>query len=234
MDQYENPSEISKKELMQKLADLGRESSHLTRKDLEAAIKCFKVGYRQHHIPEDTQPEYLEFHEGCKAYLIVLEDGVTARKALKAVAEELDKGSEWVDNIINKRFYYARDIVKHHNHHPIQKAMIKDGSMRKKALEKADTPNSQLRELHEQRKLHTTINTLKGEVGTLQDNDQLQQAKLIKVEKEVDKMKKELNLSGLPDKEAAQLMKQAGISQKTISSSLNISPRTLRRWWKEL
>lgn len=226
-------SNKDKKQLMQEVLSLGKELSHLQRKDLEAAITCLKAGYRQNHIPNDTQPEYLEFHEGCKAYRIVLEDGFTARQALKAVAEELDKDDEWVENIINKRFYYAKDIVRQHNHHPVQKAMIADGSMRKKALTKADTPNSQLRELHEQRKLHTTLNDLKQQVASLQDTGEIQQAKIIKVEQEVGNIKKELNLPNLPDKDVAYLMKQAGLSQKVIAESLGVSLRTVRRWCKE-
>lgn len=209
------------------------EQGLFSRKHLEFLNK--KAIAKLNEVLDDGTPkEYLNLTEGSIAYSQVLDKEATALEALQYVADYFGKDDEWVKEIKDKSYFHAREVVELHNDHPVQKAMVKDGSMRKKALTKAPTPNYQLRELHSQRKLHSTLNSLKAKTKELSDKVEDLSVQTVISDTHLDKVMEILGVEELTNKEKASKLKANKITQKKISEYLDIPLRTVKRWWPTL
>lgn len=205
----------------------------LSRKDIESFKK--KLGTLFNKKMDDGTPrEYINYDQGAKAYSKILETGITAQEALEYVALYYGKDKEWVEEVKNNNYLHAKSVFTAHKEHEVQKAMTKDGTLRPKALKYSRTPNDQLRELHSQRKLHTTLNTLKGEQKELSsDVEELKVQSLI-ADSNIDVLMSTLEINPMSTKEKASKLKQAGFSQSKISYHLGIHINTIKRWWKTI
>lgn len=183
---------------------------------------------------DKADKEYLDLDQGIKAYSKILDTGITAQEALEYVAECYGKDSEWVEEVKKNNYLHATEVFYAHNNHKVQKAMKKDGSLRPKSLKDNPTPNHQLRELHEQRKLHQTLNDIKGKSKELEGRNTQLEADVIHIKTDLDKVKSDLNITGLCDKEVAAKLKSAGIPQEVIATHLGVNIRTVKRWWKTI
>lgn len=188
---------------------------------------------RPENLDKDSK-EYLDLDQGIKAYSKILDTGITAQEALEYVAECYGKDTEWVEEVKKNNYLHATEVFYAHNDHKVQKAMKKDGSLRPKSLKDNPTPNHQLRELHEQRKLHQTLNELKEDSSKLKRDNTKLEANVIHIQTDLDKVKNDLNIGGLCDKEVAAKLKKAGIPQKVIADHLGINIRTVKRWWNDI
>jgi Trp operon repressor len=204
-----------------------------SRKDLE---RLNRLAVRKlNEVTDDGTPKsYLNFDEGITAYSRILETGITAQQALEYVAECYGKDSEWVNEVKNSNYLHARHTVKEHKHHPIQKAMLKDGSMRTKALTNSRTPNQQLRELHSQRKLHTTLQALKEKDLHLEGKVEALEVQSVVTDTNLETVMDLLGVDKLTNKEKASKLKAKGITQKKISDYLCVGIATIKRWWPTL
>lgn len=209
------------------------EQGMLSRKNLD---HIYKMALRKIIATQDdgTPKQYLSYSEGMDAYSKILDTGVTAEEALQYVAICYGKDSEWVDEVKNKNYLHAKRVVEDHREHPIQKAMKKDGTLRTKALTSSKTPNHQLRELHSQRKLHTTIQELHStDLKLREELDQLKAHSAI-TDSDVGMVREHLSLDGLTVKQKASTLKAKDIPQKKVAEYLSIPIRTLKRWWPDL
>jgi len=185
-------------------------------------------------LSEDNTKEYLNKEQGSKAYTKILETGITAQEALEYVAEYYGKDIEWVEEVKNNNYIHAKQVFIDHQEHDVQKAMKQDGTLRPKALKTSKTPNSQLRELHAQRKLHSTLNDLKSTTTNLSTEVEDLQAKSVITDSNVDLVMNILDVDQLSLKEKASKLKAHGFTQTKISTYLGVTTRTLKRWWKDI
>ena len=182
-------------------------------------------------LSEGNTKEYLSLEEGMKAYSRILETGITAQEALEYVAECYGKDKAWVDEVKNNNYLHAKTVYYNHQEHSVQKAMVKDGTLRAKALKDSKTPNKQLIELHGQRKLHSTLNELKDKNNRLSNKIEDLEATTIITESNVDTVMDILDIDKLTSKEKASKLKAKGITQKKIAEFLGVSLPTIKRWW---
>ena len=185
-------------------------------------------------LDDGTKKEYLNLEQGTEAYSKILDTGITAQEALEYVAQCYGKDKDWVDEVKKNNYLHASKVVANHKDHPVQKAMIKDGSMRTKALKSSKTPNHQLRELHAQRKLHTTLTQLKTNAESLTDEVEGLKAQATITDVNVDIVLDLLGLDHLTCKDKAIKLKAKGITQKKIAEYLDVPFRTVKSWWPNL
>jgi hypothetical protein len=185
-------------------------------------------------LSDGTKKEYLNLEQGTEAYSKILDTGITAQEALEYVAECYGKSPEWVEEVKGNNYLHASKVVAHHKHHPVQKAMLKDGSMRTKALKTSKTPNHQLRELYAQRKLHTTLTQLKTNTESLTGEVEGLKAQTIITDVNVDTVLDLLGLDHLTNKDKASKLKAKGITQKKVAEYLDVPFRTVKSWWPKL
>ena len=142
------------------------EQGVFSRKHLEYINK--KAITKLNEVMDDGTPKnYLGKEQGITAYSKILDTGIPAQEALEYVALCYGKDKDWVEEVKNNNYLHTKEVYKEHKDHPVQKAMLKDGTMRPKALKYSRTPNEQLRELHSQRKLHSSLSNLTA------DNEQI-------------------------------------------------------------
>lgn len=195
----------------------------IPRRDLEAFLNSARKTHQTHNTPE-TPKTRLGYLEGRNAYRLLLEipedvDPLpTPRQILKVVADDIGGGSLWIEEILNTRFYYAKDIVSAHSDHPIQKMMLKEGILDKGSLKRAETPNQQLRQLRRQKSIMNRI--LRLEKGM----EELRASSIGKGEEFVGKV--------LTRKEKAKIMRSSGYKLKEIAEKLSVSLSTVKRMIK--
>jgi len=230
-DYEETPEEI----LQQHLAGIEYhiEQGMFSRKDLERLNKL-AVRKLNETLGDGTKKEYLNLEQGTTAYSKILETGITAQEALEYVAECYGKDQEWVREVKDNNYLHAKTVVVQHNDHPVQKAMLKDGSMRTKALKSSKTPNHQLRELHAQRKLHTTLTNLKTDTTTLSNKVEGLEVQTVVMDTHLDTVMDLMGIEKLTAKEKASKLKAKGITQKCASDYLGVPLRTIKSWWPKL
>lgn len=204
-----------------------------SRQDLERLNKL-AVRKLNETLADGTKKEYLNLEQGTEAYSKILDTGITAQEALEYVAQCYGKDEEWVREVKDNNYLHAKTVVAHHKDHPVQKAMIKDGSMRTKALKSSKTPNHQLRELHAQRKLHTTLTELKTNTESLTDEVEGLKAQTTITDVNVDIVLDLLGLDHLTNKDKASKLKAKGITQKKVAEYLDVPFRTIKSWWPKL
>lgn len=185
-------------------------------------------------LADGTKKEYLNLEQGTEAYSKILDTGITAQEALEYVAQCYGKDAEWVDEVKKNNYLHASKVVSYHKDHPVQKAMIKDGSMRTKALKSSKTPNHQLRELHAQRKLHATLSELKENDSILTSKIEGLEVQTVVMDTNLDTVMDLMGIEKLTAKEKASKLKVKGITQKCISDYLQVSLPTIKRWWPNL
>ena len=185
-------------------------------------------------LDDGTKKEYLNLEQGTEAYSKILDTGITAQEALEYVAQCYGKDKDWVDEVKKNNYLHASKVVANHKDHPVQKAMIKDGSMRTKALKSSKTPNHQLRELHAQRKLHTTLTGLKADTTALSSKIEGLEVQTVVMDTNLDTVMDLMGIEKLTAKEKASKLKAKGITQKAVSDYLGVSLRTIKRWWTDL
>ena len=230
-DYEETPEEI----LQQHLAGIEYhiEQGMFSRQDLERLNKL-AVRKLNETLADGTKKEYLNLEQGTEAYSKILETGITAQEALEYVAQCYGKDEEWVREVKDNNYLHAKTVVAHHKNHPVQKAMLKDGSMRIKALKTSKTPNHQLRELHAQRKLHTTLSDLKANDKLLSSKVEGLEVQTVVMDTHLDTVMDLMGIEKLTVKEKASKLKAKGITQKCISDYLDIPIRTIKTWWPKL
>lgn len=231
LEDEESPEEVRQQHLEGIIYHI--EQGMFSRRDLEFINKK-AVRKLNETLDDGTPKEYLNFDQGSTAYSKILETGITAQEALEYVAECFGKDQDWVQEVINNNYLHAKAVVKQHKDHPVQQAMIKDGTMRTKALTSSKTPNHQLRELHSQRKLHSTLNNLKGTTDLLSGKVEDLEVHTTITDIHIDKVMDLLGVEGITSREKASKLKAKGVSQKRISEYLEIPIRTLKRWWNKL
>ena len=185
-------------------------------------------------LADGTKKEYLNLEQGTEAYSKILDTGITAQEALEYVAQCYGKDEEWVREVKDNNYLHAKTVVAHHKDHPVQKAMIKDGSMRTKALRSSKTPNHQLRELHAQRKLHTTLTDLKTNDTILTSKIEGLEVQTVVMDTNLDTVMDLMGIEKLTAKEKASKLKAKGITQKCIADYLGVPIRTMKTWWPKL
>ena len=227
----ETPEEI----LQQHLAGIEYhiEQGMFSRKDLEGLNKL-AVRKLNETLSDGTKKEYFNLEQGTTAYSKILETGITAQEALEYVAECYGKDQEWVREVKDNNYLHAKTVVVQHNDHPVQKAMLKDGSMRTKALKSSKTPNHQLRELHAQRKLHTTLTNLKTDTTTLNSKVEGLEVQTVVMDTHLDTVMDLMGIEKLTAKEKVSKLKAKGITQKCVSDYLGVPLRTIKSWWPKL
>lgn len=185
-------------------------------------------------LSEGNDKEYLNLEQGIKAYSKILETGITAQEALEYVAECYGKDQDWINEVKNNNYLHAKEVFYKHEDHVVQKAMAKDGTLRRKALKNSKTPNSQLIELHGQRKLHSTLNDLKDNNNKLYDKVEDLEATTVITESNVDTVMDILDIDRLTSKDKASKLKAKGITQKKIAEFLGVNIKTVKRWWSTI
>ena len=227
----ETPEEI----LQQHLAGIEYhiEQGMFSRQDLERLNKL-AVRKLNETLADGTKKEYLNLEQGTEAYSKILDTGITAQEALEYVAQCYGKDEEWIREVKDNNYLHAKTVVAHHKDHPVQKAMLKDGSMRTKALRSSKTPNHQLRELHAQRKLHATLTELKTNAESLTDEVEGLKAQTTITDVNVDIVLDLLGLDHLTNKDKASKLKAKGITQKKVAEYLDVPFRTIKSWWPKL
>lgn len=227
----ETPEEI----LQQHLAGIEYhiEQGMFSRQALERLNKL-AVRKLNETLADGTKKEYLNLEQGTEAYSKILDTGITAQEALEYVAQCYGKDKDWIDEVKKNNYLHASKVVAHHKNHPVQKAMIKDGSMRTKALKSSKTPNHQLRELHAQRKLHTTLTELKVNDSILSSKIEGLEVQTVVMDTNLDTVMDLMGIEKLTAKEKASKLKAKGITQKCIADYVQVSLPTIKRWWPNL
>lgn len=230
-DYTETPQEL----LQQHLAGIEYhiEQGMFSRQDLERLNKL-AVRKLNETLRDGTKKEYLNLEQGTEAYSKILDTGITAQEALEYVAQCYGRDKDWVDEVKKNNYLHAGKVVAHHKDHPVQKAMIEDGSMRTKALKSSKTPNHQLRELHDQRKLHITLTTLKTDSANLTNKVEGLEVQTVVMDTHLDTVMDLMGIEKLTSKEKASKLKAKGITQKCIADYLQVSLPTIKRWWPNL
>lgn len=230
-DDYESPEEILAQHLDGLIYHI--EQGMFSRRHLEYLNK--KVLTKLNETLDDGTPKnYLDFDQGKTAYSKILDTGITAQEALEYVADCYGKDKDWVEEVKENNYLHAKAVVKSHKDHPVQKAMVKDGTFRTKALTVSKTPNHQLRELHSQRKLHSTLNELKGTTDLLTDKVDDLEVQTVIADVNMNTVLDLLGIDHLTAKEKASKLKAKGITQKKISEYLGVNLKTVKRWWGSL
>ena len=231
IEEVETPEEI----LQQHLAGIEYhiEQGMFSRRDLERLNKL-AIRKLNETLTDGTKKEYLNLEQGTTAYSRILDTGITAQEALEYVAECYGKDSDWINEVKDNNYLHAKAVVVEHRDHPVQKAMVKDGTLRTKALKTSKTPNHQLRELHSQRKLHTTLNELKENDRVLNSKVEGLEVQTVVMDTNLDTVMDLLGIDSLTAKEKASKLKAKGITQKKISDYLGVGIATIKRWWPNL
>lgn len=232
---FDNEEELPEEIVQQYLEGLSYhiEQGMFSRKHLEYINK--KAITKLNEVMDDGTPKnYLDKEQGVTAYSKILDTGITAQEALEYVALCYGKDKEWVEEVKNNNYLHAKEVYKDHKDHPVQKAMLKDGTMRSKALKCSRTPNEQLRELHSQRKLHSTLTSLTLDNKQIHSELDTLKAKTIITESNLDVVMSTLDLDQLSLQEKASKLKYAGLTQSKISDHLGVHISTIKRWWESL
>lgn len=208
--------------------DIGSKS--VTRAEWEAIkLEGDREFRRQSKQNTDQEPKnYLAFNEGVKAYSKVLDTDSTAEEALEYVAEFYGKDKAWVDEIKNRSYLHAKEVVISHENHPVQKAMVKDGTF-SSHIKSGKTPNQHLRELKKSKDLHTTINDLKASKHKHQEEISDLRIKTTTLEKDVNVVMSQLSIETDTLSEKISYLRSKGFTIKEISKGLGVSVRTLNR-----
>lgn len=230
-EDYESPDEILNQHLDGIIYHI--EQGMFSRRDLEYLHKK-TITKLNETLDDGTPKNYLNLDQGKTAYSKILDTGITAQEALEYVASCYGKDKDWVEEVKNNNYLHAKEVVKSHTDHPVQKAMVKDGTFRAKALSYSKTPNHQLRELHSQRKLHSTLNELKGTTNLLSDKVDDLEVQTVIADVNINTVLDLLGIDHLTSKEKASKLKAKGITQKKISEYLGVSLKTIKRWWGSL
>ena len=189
-----------------------------------------KVRSDPHHKPK----QYLSLEMGLCAYIRILENGGTAQEALEYAAYVHDKPIEYIEDVKNRKFFYAKQVVDHADYHPIQKEMVKNNTIDKNALKSSSSANQQLRKLSMYKSVDDRLTSLEGTVTIHQDNIEDLETRLAVREQEIEQLKVVVGMDNLDPKEICGILKQKGISQKKIAEVTGKSLSTIKRWWREV
>jgi len=184
------------------------------------------------NTPDTPCKEIIEFPEALQAYSYVLENNSSAKEALEYVAEFFGKEDGWIDEVKNNRYPSAKDVVKSHDDHPVQKDMKKKDTMDRNSLTQASTPNMQLNKLSKYRTIYQRLDSLEDSDADKQKRITLLEAKQIIWEEDISRAHSGTGALALPDK--VSLLKTAGYTDAVCAEVLDVSERTVRRHKKTL
>lgn len=180
----------------------------------------------------------INFEQACIVYKKVLTEDATPEDALVYLGEITSLTSEFIKRAKNNifletpnRLKTSKRIVEHHQTDPIQKSMIKRGTMDKNHVENANTINQQLKRVHRSRKLDRTITNLEVKVEILEHSDIDKSLRVSSLESSVDTLKVALpQVKFLTDKEQASKLRDDGHTVGDIAKHLGKDVRTIYRW----
>lgn len=180
----------------------------------------------------------INFEQACIAYKKVLTEDATPEDALVYLGEITSLTSEFIKQAKNNiflespnRLKTSKRIVEHHQAEPVQKSMIKRGTMDKNHVENANTINQQLKRVHRSRKLDKTITNLEVKVEILEHSDIDKSLRVSSLESSVDTLKVALpQVKFLTDKEQASKLRDDGHTVSDIAKHLGKDVRTIYRW----
>lgn len=184
--------------------------------------------------PDHQPKEYLSLEIGLCAYIRILENGGTAQDALEYAAYVHDKPIEYIEDVKNRKFFYAKQVVNQADQHPVQKEMIKNNTIDRNALKSSSTANQQLRKLSMYKSVDDRLNNLEHTVSEHQENLEDLETRLAVREQEIEQLKSIVGMDSLDSIEICGILKQKGISQKKIAAVTGKSLSTIKRWWKEV
>jgi len=243
---YEQFAQLPLQE-QQKMRDSGEVSKDFSRGFLRWYEKVLLKNTEQEardYVPKKVLPVEVTSH----AFRSILEHNMKHKVALaeasKVLGEDLE---ETIESSLNP-FYYAKDVVEAHKDHPSMKRMRRNGVVDMTVLKNAKTPNKQLQTLSRYKSLSDTLDKnssdirgLKVEVDTLKETTRNHEARLMALEtlesKHISKIPVEesnrylLEDRGMLSKETrAYLLRKADYSLKEVSSVLEVSVSTIKRW----
>ena len=184
--------------------------------------------------PDHQPKEYLSFEIGLCAYIRILENGGTAQDALEYAAYVHDKPIEYIEDVKNRKFFYAKQVVNQADQHRVQNEMFKYNSIDRNALKSSSTANQQLRKLSMYKSVDDRLNNLEHTVSEHQENLEDLETRLAVREQEIEQLKSIVGMNSLDPIEICGILKQKGISQKKIAAVTGKSLSTIKRWWKEV
>lgn len=204
------------------------QTGNMTRKEFEDCKHAIETQFKQtamqdpNYIPKD----WVKAPFAITAYTYILENGCTADEAFNHAIEVHGKDEDWLKDAKNYKFYYSKDVVDAHDNHPKQKAMVKRKTIHKSALKASGTVNQQMRTLARDVNVDNRLLDLEGDVKHLKGQDK-------KHATQIQMLKMGFIISdGVSKKDLAMRMKDL-FTQKDIADYLDITTRTLRRWYDD-
>lgn len=183
--------------------------------------------------PDYVPKEYASKEFGMTAYTHVLDHGSEPMEAMLSSAREHGKDGEWVEDVKNRDYYYAAENVVDHDEHPVQKRMMRDGTMDRQSLKGSRSVNQQMRKLHQQRALQARLDSLEDSNDKLEGR--VRDLEIDKALKDLESQRtREILDFTVNPKDLAALMKERGHSQKEVAKATEKGLRTVKRWWPDL
>lgn len=184
------------------------------------------------NTPDTPRKEIIEFPEALQAYSYVLENNSSALEALEYVAQFFEKEDGWIDDVKNNRYPSAKDVVRAHDEHPIQKEMKKKDTMDRNSLTQASTPNMQLNKLSKYRTIYQRLDSLEISDADKQKRITLLEAKQVIWEEDI--ARAHAGTGSLTLECKVHLLKNSGYTDAVCAEVLDVSERTVRRYKKTL
>ena len=180
----------------------------------------------------------INFEQACIAYKKVLTEDITPEEALIYLEEITTLTSEFIKQAKNNTFMEtpnrlktAKRIVERHKEEPVQKSMIKRGTMDKNHIENSNTINQQLKRVHRSRKLDKAITDLEVKVEVLEHSDLDKSLRVSSLETSVDTLKVALpQIKFLTQEQEAIKLRADGHAVSDIAKHLGKNVRTIYRW----
>lgn len=219
-----NKNDIDFKDIENMLTEFFSQEDNQDFKKREAVKSITDTSFRKNY--QGTTRETVPYNIGLAAYKYILGNGGTPREALEYSVAVHDKSLEWLDSVKHNPYYHSKEAVKEHDTHPVQKTMLKNGTMDKSALKSSNTVNQQITKLARYKKVSDQLEGLKDEVYNLKGEVSVHG-------KEIYQLKEHTGLEGMSKKEKAEIMYLQGSTQKFISEQLKVHVNTVKNWWRD-
>lgn len=228
------------------LKDRGLDPNDKSLHQLEKEIQqCRFFLYK--NSPNYSPKDYVSFEEACTAYGYVLDNACPSEEALEVCRSEHDKDDNWLDDVKNRKFFYAKQVVASFDDHPVQKRMLKDGTMDKQALKGSGTINQQIRRLSQYRATQEKFDSLQQAYDNLTKTILSLDIRMEDIKKrlrdvEIENIRQELIIRHMREmvdyqddpKHLAKIMKERGCTQREVAEEVGKDVRTIKRWWPDL
>lgn len=204
-----------------------------TDRNIHQLIEDFKSYNRiiKRQEPDYIPNVYASEQFGGSAYGHVL-NSASPSEAFIAALEEHEKDEDYLAEVRNQKYFYAKENVLAHDDHPVQKRMVKEGTMDRQALKKSQTLNQLLIKLYRQVSLQDKYDRMQGSIDTLQEEVRDLKIGDIKHTVHIESLQELLNHSEDP-KDLAYEMYRRGFPQKDIAKAVDKTVRTVKRWCQE-